>query len=229
MQSQKAGICTVTVPEGRGPSSILLLDIIKSGFLGQKDVSGATNRVVVVDHQGLPMTSFSQSDLLKYLRDRKDVVVGASRAANETLENLGLCSRKVLSIDSRHSALYALHRMKKFKVYSAAVVDVSSGGKLVQQLTTNHLRGMRNSPLGQLLRPVVESTASGERPREPCVVKKTDTLWHTIEQLVMTRHLRAIVVDIHNRPVAQVGALSLVACLMRPPKIPKKADPPRDK
>eukprot|EP01065_Artemidia_motanka_P047717 TRINITY_DN7532_c0_g1_i1.p1 TRINITY_DN7532_c0_g1~~TRINITY_DN7532_c0_g1_i1.p1 ORF type:complete len:488 (+),score=146.57 TRINITY_DN7532_c0_g1_i1:67-1464(+) len=223
LDAQEAGSCaSVTVPETGGASGVVLLDVVKKAFLARKDGSSAVavHRAVLIDHQGFPITTISQSDLLRYLYKSKDMVTASSKSAYMTLQQLGLTARPVLRLDSRTSLLYCLWKMKRFKVYSAAVVDAKSG-ELVQQLTVNHLRGLTAAELPQLLRPVTDFVVAAARHREPCVVKHDDPLWRVLEVLVSSKHLRAIILDARGRATAQISALNVILTLMRPPKQPR--------
>eukprot|EP01062_Namystynia_karyoxenos_P001760 TRINITY_DN10606_c0_g1_i1.p1 TRINITY_DN10606_c0_g1~~TRINITY_DN10606_c0_g1_i1.p1 ORF type:complete len:479 (+),score=129.80 TRINITY_DN10606_c0_g1_i1:88-1524(+) len=216
----QGGHCAKYEAPTGGASGVQLLDVIKKSFLARPPTGSSitVHRAVIVTPQGQPITTISQSDVLRYMHIHKDLVCATTKMAEMTLEQLEMDKRKVLCLDSRTSALYALWKMKNYGVYSAAVVDNSAGGVLIQQLTVNCLRGMTADEFVQLRRPVSSFSIKGGRSREPCTVRKTDTLWQALHVLVQQDRLRAIMVDEGNHPIAQISALNIITSFMKRPR-----------
>eukprot|EP01061_Rhynchopus_euleeides_P032508 TRINITY_DN54019_c0_g1_i1.p1 TRINITY_DN54019_c0_g1~~TRINITY_DN54019_c0_g1_i1.p1 ORF type:complete len:458 (+),score=154.07 TRINITY_DN54019_c0_g1_i1:102-1475(+) len=167
------------------------------------------HRVVLLTPERDVRAMVSQSDMLKYIYGRGDLVKAASLSSGLSLRKLGLDKRRVVVTRRTSSLLYAFSKMAKYNAHSLAVIDESN--KLTRHLSASDLKGLKAKEFPLLL----NSIDNYGTKKQPVTLTSSATLWETISLFVRKKIHRATILDAAGVPISIVSITNILGVLTK--------------
>jgi CBS domain-containing protein len=154
--------------------------------------------------QGRDAKLVSQSDIVRYLSERKDQL--DPKVLNTPVGQLNIIHERILHVSDHTPTIKALCHLVRNQVGALAVLDRQQ--KLVGNISASDLRGITDESLSKLTQPVLQFLESTERKAPGALVWCTpdEKLDMAINRLVVTKVHRLWVTDENQKPV---GVLAL--------------------
>jgi len=159
------------------------------------------HRVALINMQGEVRTVVSQSDLIRFLNNSKQLL---GETVNKSIRELGLIRENDLKVVSSEQPTIEAFKMLASLNISAAPI-VNSQGSLVGTLSVSDLRALRKDPLSVLLQPVRDFKELGEGNTINVVCSPHDTLSDVLAILAGTQVHRVWVTNNSNEPVSIIS------------------------
>jgi CBS domain-containing protein len=198
-------LCCKPLGEVMGSSSedpLISVSIHDKLTLAAQRFMNGVHRVPVLDDEDKLVSTFSQSDLVRLIREyMKDHALGF--LGKKTVEDVGLAEEKIIAVETTCPILAVMHLMNTNKVSAIALVDADS--KIVGNFSATDLRGLFREHLADLMKPAdVFLKEHSPKSFSPLTCQKSDTLADVIDKLLDSRVHRLWVVE-DNKPVGCVS------------------------
>jgi len=166
------------------------------------------HRVGLINLQGEMTTIVSQSDLIRFLNNSKQLL---GESVNKSIRELGLIKESELKVVTTDQPAIDAFRMLASMNISAAPI-INSQGSLVGTLSVSDLRALRNDPLSTLLQPVRDFKELGEGHIN-VVCGPDATLSDVLTMLAGTQVHRIWVTNNFNEPVSVISLTTVCECI----------------
>jgi 5'-AMP-activated protein kinase, regulatory gamma subunit len=165
----------------------------------------------MVNNQNQFEDIITQSDIVSFIVQHKDSL--DQRLVSKTVEELGIVTKRVVSITEKDEALAGFRLMVERKVGAIAVVEAGTE-KLVGQLAAGVLRGIDETNYADLRLPVKEFLK-----KHSVIGYNTCKLSTVLSDLLANLHKfrihRVFVIDDNGRCIGVITLSDIIACLYR--------------
>jgi len=181
------------------------------GFLINNFLKAGLHRVPVMEN-GNVVGIVSQSDVVRALFKYKDKI---SRTVSKKISELNYEKCPVVSVKNDAKLIDAFNIILANDVTGVAVVDFRTG-KLLNNLSANDLKGIREGNFFKLEAQVhqIFSNSTEKKPVVSC--SPNNTLWDVINQIENTGVHRVYVVDEEERPKGVISLTDIMRYFSRP-------------
>lgn len=151
----------------------------------------------------------SQTDILKYLYSHLDEI---GNIGNRTIQSLNII-KDPKTISATEKALEGFKKLTSHKKNALAVID--DHGKLISQLSTSNLRGLKGENLNDLLLPVMDFVKSKETARDHTITCKEDSTLREIMHTALTSKTHRVwLVQSNGIPTGVVSFSGIVSAFL---------------
>jgi len=189
------------VPVFVGNNMSMVVELMASGI----------HRVPICDEEGALQGAISQTDLIKYLNENVKQI--DKQFAQKAVEQLGLHSKPVASVNLHDSVLCAVSLIKSARVSGVAVV--SSDGRLVGNFGAVDCVGFYRDNIPALLDPVADFLENNSpKSMKPIVCKSDLTITEVISEMIQSHVHHIYVVDDDFKPASIISATDVLRALI---------------
>jgi 5'-AMP-activated protein kinase regulatory gamma subunit len=175
-----------------------------------KVLSHDSHRVLIGQSKDAKLVS--QSDLVRYLSERKDQL--DARLLNTPLSELNIIHEQILHVSEKTSTIKAFCHLVRSQVHALAVLDQQQ--RLVGTLSASDLRGISDENLNRLTQPVKQFLQLTDRKAPDTLIRcsPNEKLDLAINKLVEAKVHRLWVTDENEKPIGVLALTDIIRTLL---------------
>jgi 5'-AMP-activated protein kinase regulatory gamma subunit len=154
----------------------------------------------------------SQSDIVRYLSERKDQL--DPKILNTPIGQLNIIHERILHVSEHSSTIKAFCHLVRNQVSALAILDKQQ--KLVGTISASDLRGITDESLNRLTQPVLDFLKGTERKAPSTLVRCSpdEKLDMAINKLVEAKVHRLWVTDENERPIGVLALTDVIRTVL---------------